>query len=34
MEVRDIERFKKKVEFHKKLISEKWGIPMDRPEKK
>lgn len=34
MEVRGIDRFKTKVEFHKKLITEKWGIPMDRPEKK
>lgn len=34
MEARDLERFKKKVEFHKKLIQSKWGIPMDRPEKK
>ena len=34
MDVRGIDRFKAKVDFHKKLMSEKWNISPDRPEKK
>lgn len=33
-EVRNLDRFKDKVEFHKKLMQEKWGLDPERPEKK
>lgn len=31
---RDINHFKTKLEFHKKMMESKWNIPMERPEKK
>lgn len=34
MEVRNVDRFKTKVDFHKKLIEEKWNISLDQPDKK
>lgn len=33
-EVRNLENFKEKVNFHQKLIQEKWGLNPERPEKK
>ena len=33
-EVKNLDRFKDKLEFHKKFMQEKWGISLERPEKK
>ena len=33
-EVKNLNRFKDKLEFHKKFMQEKWGIDLERPEKK
>lgn len=33
-EVKNLNRFKDKLEFHKKFMQEKWGISLERPEKK
>lgn len=33
-EIKNLNRFKDKLEFHKKFMQEKWGISLERPEKK